>query len=206
MDCQGWSGTPRRLVVGIGNPGPEYEDTRHNVGFAVLDRVAARRSIPFQRTGREEGFSGRVRAKVATGATAGAAFWLVKPLSFVNLSGLVVAAFARKLGIAPESIFVVVDDLDLPLGRTRIRPSGSSGGHNGLRSLEEALATSGYPRLRLGIGRPDGDAADFVLSRFREEEREIVERVLSRAGQAVEDWISGSNIEDLMNRYNGTSE
>ncbi len=206
MDCQGSAGAPRRLVVGIGNPGPEYEDTRHNVGFSVMDLVAARRGFQLGKIGREAGFSGRVRAKVASGSIGGTPFWLVKPLSFVNRSGVVVAAFARKFGIAPDSIFVVVDDLDLPLGRTRVRPSGSSGGHNGLRSLEEALGSSEFPRLRLGLGRPEGAAADFVLSRFREEEREIVERVLSRADQAVEDWLSGSTVEDLMNRYNGTCE
>jgi PTH1 family peptidyl-tRNA hydrolase len=194
-------------VVGIGNPGPEYEDTRHNVGFSVLDRVAARRGLQFGKVGREEGFSGRVRAKVAPGSIGGTAFWLVKPLSYVNLTGVVVGAFARKFGAAPDSIFVVVDDLDLPLGRTRVRPSGSSGGHNGLRSLEEALGSSEFPRLRLGIGRPEGGAAaDFVLSRFHEEEREIVERVLARAADAVEDWLSGSTVQDLMNRYNGTCD
>lgn len=200
----------QRVVVGIGNPGADYEDTRHNVGFLVLDRVAERRGLVFQRLDRRSAdgaraFRGRVKAKVASGRSAhDETFLLVKPWSYVNLSGDVVGPILRAASLGPQSLFVVVDDLNLPLGRMRIRPAGSSGGHNGLRSIEQALGTTGYPRLRLGIGKPDSSTVvDHVLGPFTPSEREVFGSVLKGATAAVEAWLDGAPIHDLMDRYNG---
>jgi PTH1 family peptidyl-tRNA hydrolase len=214
----GW----HRIVLGIGNPGPEYEDTRHNVGFAVLDLLAQRLGLTFQRLERraDDGsqlFSGKVKARVCEGRRKGRSFLLVKPLTYVNLSGEVAAPLMRHAGLTTESLFVVVDDLNLPLGRIRIRPSGSAGGHNGLKSIQERLGSDAYPRLRLGIGQlgapgsgPEGmqsaDWPDFVLAPFLPEEREVLGRVLGRAADCAEAWLGGADLQHLMGTYNGTGE
>ncbi|MFO1050704.1 MAG: aminoacyl-tRNA hydrolase [Planctomycetota bacterium] len=201
----------RKVVLGIGNPGPEYEDTRHNAGFVVLDRVAARSGLTFRRLERRgpdgaRSFSGKVKAVVALqegGRGLGPdPVLLVKPLTYVNLSGDVAGPLLRAAGLTPESLFVVVDDLNLPLGRIRIRPSGSSGGHNGLKSIEQAMTAlcgeiraggqiragggdsatrpldpAAYPRLRLGIGQPaDCDPRHSALAG----DRDTVDFVLAR--------------------------
>lgn len=200
----------QRVVVGIGNPGADYEDTRHNAGFLVLDEVAEQRGLVFERIDRRgtdgaRTFGGRVKAKVVSGRNArDEVFLLVKPWSFVNLSGEVVGPILRAASLGPQSLFVVVDDLNLPLGRIRIRPAGSSGGHNGLRSIEQALGTSEYPRLRLGIGKPDSSTVvDHVLGPFTPSEREVFGSVLKGAAAAVDAWLDGVPIHDLMDRYNG---
>jgi PTH1 family peptidyl-tRNA hydrolase len=199
----------KRLALGIGNPGAEYEQTRHNAGFMVLDRVAQRLRIPFSRLSREAAdgtrlFSGKVKAQVAEGSSpAGAAFLLVKPSTYVNCSGDVAGALLRHATLAPDSLFVIVDDLNLPLGRIRVRPSGSSGGHNGLRSIEQALGSQEYPRLRLGIGAPGSTMVDHVLDVFSVQEREVLDPALDRAADAVALWLNGAPIELLMDRYNG---
>ncbi len=137
----------KRIVLGIGNPDPHYEGTRHNAGFVVLDRLARRSDLAFQRLQRKTAdgtklFSGRVKAKVAVGLSRqGEPFLLVKPQTYVNLSGDVAGPLLRASGLGSESLFVVVDDLNLPLGRIRVRPSGSHGGHNGLRHIEEVLGS-----------------------------------------------------------------
>jgi PTH1 family peptidyl-tRNA hydrolase len=197
----------QRVVLGIGNPGPEYADTRHNVGFMVLDRVAGRLGLTFARlerrdAGGEKRFSGKVKAHVAEGRRAGRAFVLVKPQTYVNLSGDVAGPLLRLAGLGPESLFVVLDDLNLPLGRLRCRPAGSSGGHNGLASIEQSLGSQGYPRLRLGIGAPSGPMVDHVLERFLPEEQEVLGPALDRAAEATVDWLGGANMEVLMSRYN----
>ncbi|MEM7201130.1 MAG: aminoacyl-tRNA hydrolase [Planctomycetota bacterium] len=194
------------MVVGIGNPGVEYEQTRHNVGFMVLDRLAARMGLHFARLDRRElGFSGKAKAQIAFGGRDGATpFVLVKPLTYVNLSGQAVGPFLRAHELPPESLFVVVDDLNLPLGRIRIRPAGRSGGHNGLQSIQDALTTAEYPRLRLGIGHASADQwADHVLGAFSEEEREVLGSVLERATDAVSEWLGGASLQSLMERHNG---
>jgi PTH1 family peptidyl-tRNA hydrolase len=205
----------KRVVLGIGNPGPEYDGTRHNAGFMVLDRVAERLGLRFERLQREsqdgvKRFGGKVKARVAEGVLPVAGvdepFLLVEPLTYVNLSGDVAGPLLRAFALPPESLFVIVDDLNLPLGRIRIRPSGSSGGHNGLKSIEQALGTQEYPRLRLGIGGP-GDGAsqreavvDHVLTRFLPKEREVLGPVLELSADAVVAWLSGSSIASLMER------
>src|SRR5262245_14528904 len=222
----GW----HRIVVGIGNPGTEYEATRHNVGFMVLDLLAKRLGLEFTRLERhaDDGsriFSGKVKAKVGEGRRKGRSFLLVKPQTYVNLSGEVVGPLLRHAGGQPL-LFVIVDDLNLPLGRIRIRPSGSAGGHNGLKSIEQMLGSDAYPRLRLGIGQPvprsegepsqgkprrskDGseglrsaDWPDYVLAPFLPEEREVLGRVLGRAADCVEAWLDGKDLQTLMGTYN----
>jgi PTH1 family peptidyl-tRNA hydrolase len=200
----------QRVVVGIGNPGAEYEDTRHNVGFVVLDRVAEARDLSFHRLERRgpdgaRAFGGRVKAKVAAGRGAqGVPFLLVKPQTYVNLSGDAVGPLLRAASLGPQALFVVVDDLHLPLGRIRVRPAGSSGGHNGLRSIEQALGTNEYPRLRLGIGKPGtSEVTDHVLGSFAPDERELFRAVVKVAADAVAAWLDGASIAELMDRCNG---
>ena len=151
-------------------------------------------------------FSGKVKAHVARGETEeGVPFLLVKPLVYVNLSGDVVGPLLRVADLDPESLFVIVDDLNLPLGRIRVRPSGSSGGHNGLLSIETALMTTEYPRLRLGIGDSvDSTTVDHVLAPFSDEEREVLVPSLNSAADASLAWLAGEGIPSLMCRYNGT--
>ncbi|MEO6596895.1 MAG: aminoacyl-tRNA hydrolase [Planctomycetota bacterium] len=226
----GW----HRIVMGIGNPGPEYEATRHNVGFMVLDLLAQRLGLAFTRLERHaddgsRAFSGKVKAKVCEGRRKGRSFLLVKPQTYVNLSGEVAAPLLRHAGREPESLFVIVDDLNLPLGRMRIRPSGSAGGHNGLKSIQQMLGTDAFPRLRLGIGQPaeppsraspDGaspkggksrseglraaDWPDFVLAPFLPEEREVLGRVLGRAADCAEAWLDGRDLQTLMGTFNSS--
>jgi len=201
--------TWKRLALGIGNPGAEYANTRHNAGFLVLDRVAQGLGLSFSRLNREAAdggklFSGKVKALVAEGGSpAGEPFLLVKPSTYVNCSGDVAVALLRFATLAPSSLFVIVDDLNLPLGRIRVRPSGSSGGHNGLRSIEQALGSQEYPRLRLGIGAPGSTRVDHVLDVFSVQEREVLDPALDRAAEAVRMWLAGAPIEPLMDRYNG---
>ena len=157
----GW----HRIVVGIGNPGAEYESTRHSVGFMVLDLLAQRLGLSFARLERRapdgaKRFSGKVKAQVCEGRRKGRSFLLAKPQTYVNLTGDVAAPLLRHAKRSPDSLFVIVDDLNLPLGRMRLRPSGSAGGHNGLKSVQQMLATDAYPRLRLGIGPPASDDSD----------------------------------------------
>ena len=194
-----------RVVVGVGNPDPEYLTTRHNVGFMVADLVAERLQWKFRRLDRRAlGLGGKVKAKLASGESSGSPALVVKPLTYVNLTGDVVGPLSRVLDLEPESFFVVVDDLNLPLGRMRVRPAGSSGGHNGLRSVEQALGTSEYPRLRLGIGQAEASTTvEHVLGPFAPEEREVVDPVLERATDAVIAWLAGTPLEDLMGRFNG---
>lgn len=214
----GW----HRIVLGIGNPGPEYENTRHNVGFMVLDLVAQRLGLTFERLERrtDDGsrvFSGKVKARIAEGRRKGRSFLLAKPLTYVNLSGDVAAPLMRQAGRTPESLFVVVDDLNLPLGRIKVRPSGSAGGHNGLKSIQHALGSDAFPRLRLGIGNPavsdDGseglrsaDWADFVLAPFLPEERAVLGRVMGRAAECIEAWLDGADLQTLMGAFNGDGD
>jgi len=212
----GW----HRIVLGIGNPGPEYDATRHNVGFMVLDLLAQRLGLAFTRLERhaDDGarlFSGKVKAQVCEGRRKGRSFLLAKPQTYVNLSGDVAGPLLRAAGRQPDSLFVIVDDLNLPLGRMRIRPSGSAGGHNGLKSIQQTLGTDGYPRLRLGIG-PATDAGrgaggirpahwpDFVLAPFLPEEREVLGRVLVRAVDCLQEWLDGADLQSLMGTHNSS--
>ena len=187
-----------RLVVGLGNPGDEYARTRHNLGAMVCDRLAEAWGASFQR-------SGLLAALVANATPEGLApTRLVKPTSFMNLSG---PLYARALKVfeanAPEAL-VVVDDFMLDFGRMRFRPEGSSGGHNGLKSVEDSLGTRAYPRLRIGIGPVPGrqDPADFVLGRFNAEQRKELPFVIQAGADAVVTWLR-DGMDKAMERHNG---
>jgi len=197
-----------KLVVGLGNPGPEYEWTRHNVGFHVLDLVARRQGTLFQ-SGRKlaehagpKAFS-FARISVARPACAGgpASAVLLRPETFMNRSGLVVASVASALGSPAAEILVVYDDLDLPLGKLRIRPHGGPGTHNGMRSIVEHLGTDRFPRLRVGIGPAPTDAARHVLSKFAASEQAEIEVSVVQATEAIEDWLATGDIEGCMTRF-----
>ncbi|MGH7474817.1 MAG: aminoacyl-tRNA hydrolase [Longimicrobiales bacterium] len=185
-----------KLVCGLGNPGPEYERTRHNVGWWLADRLAADWRLPaFRREGRALLTRGRVNDTTVE---------LLKPLTYMNRSGSAVAARlnASLLGAASD-LLVLVDDTALEVGRLRLRPSGSAGGHNGLRSIEAVLRSQEYARLRIGVGTPPPgvDRADWVLSPFEAEEEERVLELLPAAAAAVEAWLD-SGIEAAMSRFN----
>ncbi len=184
-----------RLIVGIGNPGPEYASTRHNVGFRVVDALAKRWQIQ-----REDlRFHGAFVVVEANGLRLG----LLKPLTYVNLSGRSVKAAVQHLNLSTDQILVVLDDVSLPLGKLRLRPKGSSGGHKGLQSILEALGTDEIPRLRVGIGPlPEGiDLVTFVLSPFTPEEELVIGEAIERASEAAISWAT-EGVEVAMQRFN----
>lgn len=183
------------LIVGLGNPGQEYERNRHNVGFHCLDLLANRHGLSFGKKQRA--------AVLAMGRIAGQRVILLKPQTFVNLSGKAVSEIARFYQASVENILVIYDDLDLPQGATRLRPGGGSGGHNGIKSIIEHLHAQNFARLRVGIGRPPGrmQPKDYVLQDFSEPERETMAAVVERAVDAVECFIQHGIIK-AMNRFN----
>jgi peptidyl-tRNA hydrolase, PTH1 family len=172
--------TERWLIVGLGNPGSQYEGNRHNCGFMVADLLAERVGARFKRD--------RSRARVAAGQLAGFPVTLAEPQSFMNLSGGSVAALRNFYKIPPERIVVIHDELDIPFDTIRIKQGGGDNGHNGLRSVSAALGTRDYVRVRVGIGRPPGrmDPADFVLHDFSAVERKVLPEILERSADAVE--------------------
>ncbi len=184
-----------KLIVGLGNPDRRYRHTRHNVGWEVIDRVGRRLGIAVDQ---EDGW-----ATVGGGTVGRRRVLLAKPQTYVNLSGTAVADLRRRHRVKLEDLVVVVDDLDLPLGRLRLRPGGSHGGHNGLRSIIDALGSDAFPRLRVGIGRPpEGmDPAQFVLTPFTAEERATMDPALERATEAIETVIR-EGLQPAMSRFN----
>jgi peptidyl-tRNA hydrolase, PTH1 family len=182
-----------KLVVGLGNPGRKYAGTRHNVGFAVVDLVAERHRLEWE-SSPTEGLQARWRAESAI---------VAKPLTFMNLSGIAIGELLRFYKIDLPDLFVVVDDIYLELGRLRARPSGSAGGHNGLKSIISALGTEEFARLRVGIGRGDrpGGFADHVLAKFEPEERDEIVEATARAADAAELFVT-EGIVPVMNRFN----
>lgn len=185
-----------KLVVGLGNPGRRYALTRHNIGFRVLDEMARRAGVRFRKVWLRP-------IQTACVSMGGQDVMLVKPLTFMNRSGVGLRALVRRYGLGPEDVIVVLDDLDLEVSRLRIRKKGSAGGHKGLASVLSALGTESVPRVRVGIGpRPvKEDLTHYVLGRFRPEEAEAVEKTIQRAADAVSCMIQ-EGIETAMNRYN----
>jgi PTH1 family peptidyl-tRNA hydrolase len=187
-----------KIVVGLGNPGPQYAHNRHNVGYQVAERVA-------QHMGAS---SGRVMIKAYTlsGALAGTKVLVARPLTFMNLSGLAVGPLLRWYHASTSELLVICDDLDLPLSRIRLRPHGGSGGHKGLRSIIEALGTQDFARLRIGIGRPShGDPEDYVLNDFAPDELIGMLDAYDRAVEAVESFVL-DGIVVAMNQFNPPGE
>ncbi|MBV1889206.1 MAG: aminoacyl-tRNA hydrolase [Proteobacteria bacterium] len=226
------SALPRvqRLIVGLGNPGPEYEWTRHNVGFHVVERIAKERGAFFESARRLEGYTGPNTFRWAR--LDDPAALLVKPETFMNLSGKVVGPLARfvaessgRLVEAAEprvldgaesdadaeaeaeavalaaNVFVVYDDMDLDLGRLRIRPHGGAGGQKGMRSIIEHLGTNRVPRLRVGIGRPGTDAVRHVLERFSPKDQVEIEISVAEASEAILDWLESGDLDKCMARF-----
>jgi peptidyl-tRNA hydrolase, PTH1 family len=187
-----------RMLVGLGNPGKEYEKNRHNVGFIFQDRLAAVWRCPLSVEGKFRAEFGKV--------SRGEHQWLmVKPLTFMNASGESVAKIANFYKVATSEILAIYDDLDLPLGGLRLKPDGSSGGHNGMKSLEAHLGTKSFPRLRVGIGRDQrgrDETVRYVLSDFTVSEMDLLDRVLDRAMDQVDEW-GKSSLEKAMSLYNG---
>ena len=189
------SPSPSRLVVGLGNPGPEYENTRHNVGFRMIDALADRLRI--------SSFERAHRALVGWAQHKNHRIGLAKPLTFMNRSGESVAALCEHYEVSPADLIVVVDDLNLSVGTMRLRPNGSSGGHNGLENVAQHLGTTGFPRLRIGIGDDfgSGEQVDYVLSPFTPEQESEVEQAIEDAGEAVLTTVR-EDLDTAMNRFN----
>ena len=188
-------GDSRRIVIGLGNPGREYAATRHNVGHWCIDRLAELHSIGRFRRSR--------LAEVAEATIGGRRVVLAKPRTYVNESGRAVASLMSKYRAAPGDLLVVYDEMDLPVGGIRLRARGGSGGHNGMKSIIDAVGTQEFPRLRIGVGRPrhSGDEIGHVLGSMPRQERAKVDDAVSRAAEAVEAVLQ-DGVEDAMNRFN----
>jgi peptidyl-tRNA hydrolase, PTH1 family len=184
-----------KVICGLGNPGERYRLTRHNVGFRVVDLLADRWGLTGQGRVRDGGAILEVRRPEDP-------VLLVKPMRYMNLSGASLRAATRQTDVEVSSgLLVVADDIDLPLGRIRLRRSGSAGGHNGLRSIIEALGTDEFHRLRIGVGRA-GEAASHVLATFRPDERDLATEMVAVGADAAERWL-GDGIDEAMNAFNG---
>ncbi len=182
------------LIVGLGNPGAEYVHTRHNIGFDVLDRLARKNDLSFE------------AARLADHALLkykGRQYHLIKPMTFMNLSGRAVKYWLDKLKLSPAELLVVVDDIALPPGKLRLRPGGSDGGHNGLKSIQESIATTQYPRLRFGVGNDfsKGRQSDYVLSPWPEEQWKAVQSKIDLAGEIILNF-GFMGLQRTMNLYN----
>jgi PTH1 family peptidyl-tRNA hydrolase len=191
---------PQRMIIGLGNPGAEYAHSRHNVGFQVVDVLAERHGLPFDK------FQRRARlaiGKVRTPAGHEQRVLLAKPMTYMNASGEAVGPLAAFYKIAPADILVVFDDLDLPAGRIRLRPGGGSGGQKGMQSIIKQLGSEAFPRLRVGIDRPPGqmDPAAYVLRPFSPDQETEMAFVRIRAVEAIESWLA-FGIEVAMNQFN----
>jgi PTH1 family peptidyl-tRNA hydrolase len=182
-------------IIGLGNPGTGYAGTRHNLGFMVLDRLGVAHRLAFDRV--------LNRALVAEGELAGRDVVLAKPTTYMNLSGMAAGDIIREYDLEPADLLVVCDDLNLPLGRLRLRLKGSDGGHNGLASIVYSLGSSEFPRLRLGIGPvgPEVDLVRFVLEPFKRGEEKAVEEMVEEAAACLEFYLERGG-EEAMNRFN----
>ncbi|HEV2854847.1 MAG TPA: aminoacyl-tRNA hydrolase [Thermoanaerobaculia bacterium] len=198
-----------RLILGLGNPGEEYRATRHNVGFRVAEELARRWEIPLDRLDCNALAGSKALGEAPLGGNPGdQTVLLAKPQTYMNRSGYAARCFAERFGLEPSAVLVVYDEVNLPLGKLRLRRSGSPAGHRGLESVIENLRSADVPRLRLGVapreGRPPGgeDLVEFVLSPFAPEELEAVDEMVRRAADACETWVR-EGAEVAMNRHNG---
>jgi PTH1 family peptidyl-tRNA hydrolase len=191
-----------KLIVGLGNPGRDYVNNRHNVGFKCVDLFAREHGISLTQRG--------ARSKLGTGEIANTRIVVAKPQTFMNLSGEAVSALVRRYNLSPEDVLVIHDDLDLPLGKIRIREKGSSGGHKGLKSIFSHLGTQDFPRIRVGIAPAEGsdsaappevDAVEHVLSDFTDAEKTVMRDVYPRVAAAIE-CVLTEGIAAAMNKYN----
>jgi peptidyl-tRNA hydrolase, PTH1 family len=185
-----------KLIVGLGNPGREYEHTRHNAGFQVAEELAQRYRVTLKN-------HAKWKARAAKIADIGDGVLLAEPTTFMNLSGWAVREIADFHKLALADVLVIVDDADLPLGRLRVRAGGSAGGHNGLKSIIQELGTVEFPRLRVGVGRQAGGLKNHVLGRFSGEEKAQIDAAVKRAADAAE-LFAKEGIGAAMNRYNAS--
>lgn len=189
---------PVHLIVGLGNPGAEYENTRHNAGFLVLERLAGRYRCGWSH-------ERKMQSRLAKVVVMGRNVWLSQPQTFMNLSGDAVGRLVDYYQVGAEQLMIVVDDADLPLGQLRLRPSGSSGGHHGLESIENRLGSRIYARQKIGIGRVasgEREIRNYVLGKFATDEKRVLDQVLDRAADQLEDWLQ-RGIQGAMNQFNG---
>lgn len=185
---------PTWLIVGLGNPGAEYRGTRHNVGFEAIELLSDRHRIKVDRS--------KNQARYGIGQIGDTAITLIRPLTYMNLSGRAVAPFAKEFAIPPERILVITDDLDLVLGRVRLKPKGSAGGHNGHKSIIASLGTTEYPRLKIGIGSVDrANTVEHVLGNFNPDERKLINEAIALAADGVEIAVQ-DGLERALNRVN----
>ena len=185
-----------KLIVGLGNIGREYENTRHNIGFMVVDELAKRLGVTFGKEDRSA-YSAEYRAPEK--------ILIIKPTTYMNLSGIAVGAYANFYHIDPEDIAVIQDDMDLPVGHLRIRRKGSAGGHNGIKSITEHLGTEEYPRFKIGIGHPDRNnkaVINHVLHQFQGEDKAAIEAAVKAMAEALELWIREGDLNAVMTKYN----
>lgn len=182
------------LIVGLGNPGIEYSHTRHNVGFDVIDLLAEKYNIKINRI--------KFKGSIGEGSIAGEKVILLKPSTFMNLSGESVIEASNFYKIPKENIIVLYDDISLEVGRLRIRPEGSAGGHNGIKNIIQHLSSEVFPRVKVGVGHPKGDLVRHVLGNFSKEEREVLSKVFQSAALAAVSIIS-DGVNEAMNKYNG---
>lgn len=191
------SGGASWMLVCLGNPGDQYENTRHNVGFMVADQLGERYRLPIQKL--------KFKALTNIFSISGEKVLVMKPVTYMNLSGEAVGEAARFYKIPPERVLVISDDVSLPLGKLRIRKGGSAGGHNGLKSIIQHLGTDQFPRIKVGVGQkphPDYDMADWVLSKFAGEDLKTITEAIRKAADAVECLIQ-EGPDKAMNRFNG---
>jgi PTH1 family peptidyl-tRNA hydrolase len=196
-----------RLIVGLGNPGPKYEGSRHNVGFAIVDQIASVTKTSFDETGRIQKALSRMKSAGLYVATAsryrGRPIALAKPLTFMNRSGDAVAKLKSRYAVDDQDMLVIVDDIHLELGTIRLKGRGGDGGHNGLQSITEQLDSDNFPRMRIGVGStfPRGRQSDYVLSPFDPDEKPLVDEVVKEAALAALTFVT-DGIVTAMNRYN----
>ena len=184
------------LIVGLGNPGDQYENTRHNVGFRALDELAEIANVSVQKL--------KYKALTNTATVSGCKVLLMKPVTYMNLSGEAVGEAARFFKIPPERVIVLSDDTSLPVGKLRIRKSGSAGGHNGLKSIIQHLGTDQFPRVKIGVGEkphPDYDMADWVLGKFPPADKKVIDEMVQKAAKAVEYYMKDGP-EKAMGKFN----
>jgi PTH1 family peptidyl-tRNA hydrolase len=190
-----------KIIIGLGNPGRGYEHNRHNIGFHCINHIGRKHSIQVKKN--------RCQSQVGSGMIGGEEVLLVKPKTYVNRSGDAVGKLLKEFKAKPQDVIVICDDLNLPLGKLRIRSSGSAGGHNGLKSIIASIISEDFPRIRIGIGRPlsegelqsDDAVIEHVLGDFLPDERETMKTAVNRAAEAVECLIS-DGITSAMNKYN----
>ena len=172
------------VIVGLGNPGPEYARTRHNVGFDAIEEFASKHNIKLDR--------GKHKARIGTGQIDGVGVALVKPMTYMNLSGQSIAPTLREFGVKPDHLIVIADELDFPVGKVRMKPKGGSAGHNGHKSIIQSLGTDEYARIRVGIHSEErGETIDFVLSKFHPDERVDIDRAIAKTIDGIEAALSG---------------